>query len=337
MPDDQLILLENEIKIPGLLFRHFRGESDYGSMAAVLTLSQTADRYKRSVNAEDIAKVYANSLMNCDPASDLIMAEITGELVGYVRGWWQQESPSMHIYHHIGVLLPTWRRKGIGRVMLKWIESRLKDISAKHPRESNKVFQVSLSQFQKGAAILLECAGYHPARIFLEMVNSNLDDIPDYPLPDGLEIRPVTPDQYRTIWDSAHDSGQEEWGEVEPTEEAYQEWLNDALFQPKFWQIAWDKETGKTVGHVLTYIHHEENKQFDRTRGYTEGVGVARGWRRRGLASALISLSLQVQKAAGMTESALVADSDSTSGVTGLYERCGFKIVKQDTVYRKPL
>jgi hypothetical protein len=51
----------------------------------------------------------------------------------------------------------------------------------------------------------------------------------------------------------------------------------------------------------------------------------------------LISRSLQAQKAAGMTESALVADSDSTSGVTRLYESCGFQIVKRDTVYRKSI
>jgi hypothetical protein len=55
------------------------------------------------------------------------------------------------------------------------------------------------------------------------------------------------------------------------------------------------------------------------------------------VAHALISLSLQTQKAAGMTESALVADSQSAFGVTRLYESCGFKIVDRDTVYRKPL
>jgi mycothiol synthase len=36
--------------------------------------------------------------------------------------------------------------------------------------------------------------------IFLQMVRPNLDDIPDFALPDGLEIRPVTTDHYRAIW-----------------------------------------------------------------------------------------------------------------------------------------
>ena len=337
MLDDRYILLKNGPGIPELRFRNFQGEGDYGSMAAVLTMSQRADHYDRAVTPEYMAATYANSLTNCDPTTDMIMAEVAGNLVGYARGWWEEESPSMYLYKQNGVLLPACRRKGIGRAMLTWMEDRLRDIAAAHPKKSKKNYQISVSQFQEGTAILLERAGYQPVRYFLEMVRSNLESISHPPLPDGLEIRPVTPDQYRAIWESTYDSSQEEWGSPQPTENAYQEWLKDPLFQPSLWQIAWDKETGNPVGHVLTYIHHEENKQFERKRGYTEGVGVSREWRRRGVARALISRSLQAQKDSGMIESALVADSDSTSGVTSLYESCGFKIVKRDTIYRKPL
>ena len=326
MSDEQFIALEHRPEIPKLSFRHFRGESDYGSMAEVLTISQRADHYDRSVTAEDIAKAYANTLTNCDPYADIIMAEVAGRMVGYVRGWWEQESTSMHLYKHMGVLLPVWRRKGIGRAMLDWMENHLKAISETHPREFKKFFQVSVSKFQEGIATLLERAGYQSVRFFLEMVRSNLDDIPDFPLPDGLEIRPVTPDQYRVVWESAHEPDEEEWGLMETTENAYQEWLKDPLFQPYLWQIAWDKETGDPAGHVLTYIHYEENKQFKRKRGYTEGVGVSRAWRRRGLARALISRSLQAQKAAGMAESALVVDSDNGSGAAGLMKAAVFKL-----------
>ena len=87
---------------------------------------------------------------------------------------------------------------------------------------------------------------------------------------------------------------------------------------------------------MLTFINVDENEQQNRKRGYTEGIGVDQSWRRRGVARALISRSLEAQKAAGMTELALVADSDSTSNVIQLYESCGFQIVKRDTIYRKP-
>lgn len=103
------------------------------------------------------------------------------------------------------------------------------------------------------------------------------------------------------------------------------------------WQVAWDTAAGRIVGHVLTFIDHGENRQFDRRRGYTEGIGVARAWRGRGVARALIAHSLRAQKAAGMSESALAADSQSASGATRLYERCGFQVVQWSAIYRKPL
>ena len=88
---------------------------------------------------------------------------------------------------------------------------------------------------------------------------------------------------------------------------------------------------------MRTYIDHEQNKLYDRQRGWTEFISVRQPFRRRGLARALIARSLRVQKQAGMTESALSVDSENLSGATKVYEDCGFRVVKRMTVYRKPL
>jgi ribosomal protein S18 acetylase RimI-like enzyme len=221
--------------------------------------------------------------------------------------------------------------------MLIWMEDRIRDIASSHPSDRVKAFQVDTSQFQEGAVIMLERAGYRPIRYFFEMVRPNLDDIPDLQLPAGLEIRPVSPDHYHSIWRSDDETSRDEWGYTKHTEEDYQAWLTDPHFQPHLWQIAWDTATEHVVGHVLTFIDHEQNEINNRKRGYTEGIGVDRAWRRRGLARALIARSLQAQKAAGMSESALVADRDSISGATRLYESLGFRVVSRNAIYRKPL
>ncbi len=227
--------------------------------------------------------------------------------------------------------------KDIGHTMLLWMENRLRNIAAAHPLETAKLFQVDVSQFQKGTAIMLKRSGYQPMRYFYEMVRPTLDDIPEFLLPDGLEMRPVNPDHYRAIWKSVDETSQDEWGYKKPTDDDYQEWMTNPHFQPNLWQVAWDTATNQVVGHVLTFIDDHENEQFNRKRGYTEGIGVDRSWRRRGLARAMISRSLQAQKAVGMTESALAADGDSPNGVTRLYESCDFQIVKCNTIYRKPM
>ena len=328
-----MIEIQNAPRIPGLRFRHFQGESDYAQIAAVITASEAADRLDRHVSAGDIARAYQR-MKTCDPFKDIVIAEISGRMVGYVRGWWESDADSGWIYHQNGFLVPEWRRKGIGQTMLHWMESRLAELADSHPGDT-RCFQVNVTQFQEGTAIMLQRAGYQPARYFYEMVRPSLEDIGEIPLPVGLEMRPAAACYYRAIWESTIEASKDEWGYTEPTEDDYQAWLTHPHFQPHLWQVAWELATDQIVGHVLTFIDEGENKQMGRKRGYTEGVGVHRNWRRRGVSRALISQSLQAQKAAGMTESALVADSDSTSNVIKLYESCGFQIVKRDTIFRK--
>jgi len=336
MPVDQIIA-ENVPNISGVVFRHFCGESDYAAIAKIITGSSKADGLEREVKAEDISVAFSTHLTNCDPYKDIIFAEVAGEIVGYARGWWVEETPSMRLYEHNGFILPAWRRKGIGFALLCWLVKRLKEIAETHPSEYEKYLHTTVSQAEEGAITLLERSGYQPVRHFYQMIRPNLDDILDSPLPSGLEVRPVTKKHYQAIWKQVIEASQGEWGYSKPTKDSYQAWLEHPHFQPNLWQIAWDPIKNEVVGTVLTFIDHEENKQFGRNRGYTEGVGVLQKWRRKGVASALISLSLKAQKDAGMHESALVADTDSDRDVIRLFEKCGFQVASKETIYRKPL
>jgi ribosomal protein S18 acetylase RimI-like enzyme len=88
---------------------------------------------------------------------------------------------------------------------------------------------------------------------------------------------------------------------------------------------------------VLNYINREENEHYARRRGYTEDIAVRRPWRRRGLASALIVRSLSALAERGMTEAALAVDAENPSGALRVYERLGYRQIKQWTVFRRQL
>ncbi len=335
MSSDQIAVV-NSPPIPELIFRHFRGPSDYQHWASVLTSSERADKNERKVTSKNIGAAVQH-LTNCDPYQDMIFAEIAYEVVGYARGWWWDEPSIGRFYGISAFLVPEWRRRGIGRAMHLWVERRIRIIATTHPFEITKYFQADASNFQEGKAKLLESVGYLPKRYFFTMVRPTLEGIPDWPLPEGVELRPVTPELYRAIWNCGNETSQEEWGYTPADEDDYQAWLTHPHFQPELWQVAWDSAIDQVAGQVLTFINHEENQQFGRKRGYTEGIGVSKAWRRRGLARALIARSLQAQKSAGMNESALVADSQNKSGATSLYESCGFTVISSSTIYRKPL
>ncbi|MBL8055650.1 MAG: GNAT family N-acetyltransferase [Anaerolineales bacterium] len=319
----------------GVRLRGFRGASDFPALAAVLTASENADGHARQVTADDLAAAYQN-LVNCDPHHDMVLAEVAGQLAGYARGWWQAD-PAGPVYAHSAFVHPAWRRRGLGRALLAWVEDRLRTVAAGHPPAAARFFQAEAEQAQAGRLKLLEGAGYQPVRCFYEMVRPTLDGLPEWPLPAGLEVRPVMPEHYPAIWESMEAWSRDEWGYTPPAEGDYAAWLAGPHFQPALWQVAWDLATGETVGHVLAFVNHAENQQYGRRRGYTEGVGVAPAWRRRGVARALIALSLRAQRAAGLMESALAADSQNPAEAPRLYASCGFQVRNWNAVYRKPL
>ncbi len=329
-------------RIPGLRFRHFRGGDDFKHMATITRVSAEVDDTERADTPEEVANYYAH-LTNCDPYTDMIFAEVDpgdgreAEVIGYSRGTWREESSGERRYIFVGRILPRWRRKAIGGAMLRWVEGRLQEIAAGHPPEVEKSFMSFADQGETGLAAMLEKSGYGPIRYWFEMVRPNLEDIPDYPLPEGFEVRPAVPEHYQAIWDADTEAFRDHWGFSEPSEEDYQAWLVEATFQPALWQIAWEIATNQVAGQVKAFIDHEQNKLYHRQRGWTEGISVRRPFRRRGLARALIAISLRAQKQAGMTESALGVDSENLSGATKVYEDCGFRVSKKLTVYRKPL
>ncbi len=143
--------------IPGLGFRHFRGPSDYPHMVAVIMASVEADQIEHVETVEKTANTYEH-LSNSDPYQDMIIAEIDGEVIGYSRGeWFEEADPRAYMYIFNGFLAPAWRRKGIGRVMLRWMESRLRQIAAGHPADQPKFFEAFVSQHEVGRAVPESC------------------------------------------------------------------------------------------------------------------------------------------------------------------------------------
>jgi mycothiol synthase len=321
-------------QIPGLRFRGFRGEEDFPKMLAVIDGSKDMDGIERSETLEDITNNY-KYLTNCDPFTDMLFTEVNGQPVAYNRVFWYQEENGPRIYTVFGFLLPEWRRKGIGTAMLRWGEARLRVIAADHPKEGPHYFQSFVTDTEKGTIALLEAEGYQAIRYGFEMVRDLSEPFPAAPMPAGLEVRPVEEKHLRAIWEAAVEAFRDHWGYAPPKEDEYQQMLADPHFDPSIWKIAWDGD--QVAGMVQNFVNQNENEEYERLRGYTEGICVRRPWRKRGLAKSLIVQSMQMFKEMGMTETALGVDAENTSGALYLYKSCGYKVVKQSTTFRKEM
>jgi ribosomal protein S18 acetylase RimI-like enzyme len=99
--------------------------------------------------------------------------------------------------------------------------------------------------------------------------------------------------------------------------------------------VAWDGDQIASVIH--NYIDQKDNEEYQRKRGYTEGICTRRPWRKLGLARSLLVQSMKMFLEMGMTETALSADSQNISGAMRLYEGAGYRVVKQQIIFRKPI
>lgn len=318
-----------------LKFRAFAGPQDFAAMAACANASFAADGMESVTTVENMARDYASFIV-CVPERDVWIAEAGDEIAGYVRTWHWLQADGLQLYGQFAFVAPHWRRRGVGTALQAWLEQRHRQMAAALPAAARHASHAFVTEGELARGAFLEKAGYRVERWFHSMLRPTLDDIAPFPLPPGVEVRPVLPEHYRAIWNAHVQAFSTHWGFSPPEEKDYQWWLNSRVFQPHLWQLAWDTATGEVAGQVRTYIDESWNAAKGRQRGWTEFISVAEPWRRRGLARALISLSLRAQQAAGMTESGLGVDSENQDGAWRIYQDCGFAVTQRNRVLRKP-
>ncbi len=317
-------------------FRAFAGPSDYPAMVACANASFAADQIELIRTVDDLAREYA-SFTDCVPARDVWIAEVGDEIAGYVRSSHWAQADGLYVYNQVAMVARKWRRQGIGGALHAWLEAHQRKLAAAHVNANAHAHQAFVMQGETARAAMLTKAGYHAQRHFFEMVRPTLDAVADFPMPSGIEIRPVQPEHLRKIWDAHQLAFTTHWGYAPNDEAVYQQWLKTKAQKPELWQVAWDTSTDEVAGQVKAFIDESYNKLHGRKRGWTEFISVGEPWRKRGLARALISKSLQAQAAIGMQDSGLGVDGANLDGANRVYEDCGFVVTKRNCIYRKPL
>ncbi len=320
--------------IPGLVVRHYRGETDLPGMSAANTAARLAYGVEEIASLEGMRAQYAN-LTNSDLHDDLVVLELDGRIVGYARVEVEDQTDASMALQTIGTILPELRGHGIGGALLDWIDDRARAIAPRMPADRERWIHVFGWDGDPYAARLFAKRGYEPVRRFYEMVRPTLDDIADAPLPDGIELRLVTRDDFRAIWEADNDMFRDHWGEIDESEASFRRFVEDERYDPSLFVVAWDGD--RIAAHVLNVIDDEENRAHDRLFGIVDSVGTRREYRRRGLARALILRSLVLLRERGMQGAYLGVDSENTNRALHLYESCGFEVTSSSTIWRRPL
>jgi len=313
-------------------------ETELPAMFRVRNAARDADGEIEAGTLEGM-RAYYGTLVGFEPRTDLVVARVGERIVGYARAQQLDSNDGDRWYEGMCVVGPAVRRHGLGRRLLAWSESRRvamaeadrrQGIALDRPRWLTTVTHDG----DAGGAVVLEAAGYERFRQFHSMRRLDLENIPDVPLPDGLEIRPIasTPEAIRSVIVADNEAFLDHFGSHDDVDSVKAMIVGDPDTDVSVWLVAFDGD--EIAGGVLNGIHTDH----DGTRvGWHDSIFTRRPWRRRGLARALIARSLRLLRERGVSSAALGVDAANPNQALHLYESCGFRVASSSTAWRKPL
>jgi ribosomal protein S18 acetylase RimI-like enzyme len=262
----------------------------------------------------------------------VLIVEHNGGMIGWARIIWWTEEDGTRVYLHLEYLLPEWRGKGIGAAMIDWAETTLRARAIDDASDrGSAVLATNAAVNEREKTATLEHLGYEVVRWLCEMRADDLAHIPPTSLPEGVEILPVTPDQYHAIYLMTRAAWTGLWGTLAEGDEAYEDFLDEMVrvpnADPALWMVAWHGE--EAVAKVIARVTSGH--------GYVDSVATHPAWRRQGIAGTLLLEVLRAFAARGLTQARLYTDAANGQGARSLYESAGFGATAEHRLYRKPL
>ncbi len=329
-PDPVRLDLPGMPAIPGLRARHVHGEADYVAVARVFGESNLADGIPWLPTADQL-RLDITGHDGIDPAADVILVEVDGEPVAEAQVWRLMRNGRV-VFEVGGHVVPAFRRRGIGRALLAENLRRVDERLELEPRGTHREIRGFAEDDEAGHRAILSEAGFELIRHFFLMRRPELTTLPPVVLPDGLEIRPVTPDQHRAIFEAEREAFRDHWDFHEMGDDEFRTTFARSELDTGLWVVAWDGD--EVAGVVQTWIWPEENERLGVKRGWLEHISVRRPWRRRGLGRAITAAALARLHDAGMADAMLGVDSENPTGALGLYEGLGFEVDSRSAAYR---
>lgn len=309
---------------------------DVPALTRLLAAAEEVDRTDEHYDEDDVADELADPAL--DLARDTVAAALPdGELacIGMVRA--PRAAGDVDRIFLEGHVHPAWRRRGLGRRLLGWLEQRAEQAHQERYPALPGEYEVETFQQIDGRQALYGSAGYRPVRWWYQMRQSITGPPPEpRPVPAGLRLIGFDP-AYDDAARCAHnETFANHWGSSERDASEWGQWFTgQRSFDPASSFLVLDGE--EIAAYLLAYHWAAEAAATGVREGYIGQLGTRPGWRQRGLASALLEHALVAFHHAGYQRAALNVDTENASGALGLYLRHGYAVAARQISYVRPI
>lgn len=250
-------------------------------------------------------------------APDGRVAAMTG--VGHREAARMYSGPRIH---------PDYAGLGFYDYLLELTIERARDLVSEAPAEARVTLNVFCYEKNAEARQALEQAGFAHVRSDWTM-QIDLDQPPPAPVwPEGVELRPYTPDMLHAVFEADDEAFRDHWGHMPGNFEMWQSWtVKRDGFDPSLWFLAFEGE--EIAGIALC--------EYEQGDAWVGSLGVRRPWRRKGLGLAFLYHAFGEFYRRGERKVMLNVDSQNLTGATRLYRRAGMRPIEQLDSYQLEL
>lgn len=205
---------------------------------------------------------------------------------------------------------------------IKWAEDQTRVRFAELDDDLPRVVR----SFAEAAAVdqirRYESLGFVVARHFVDMERSLAVPVAPPTLPAGVELVAWDDRWKRSAYEAQVASFVDHWGSLPPS---WDRWLHGLEWPGVRLDLSHlAVADGEVVALASNGVYPQDWKLRNRSEGWIETLGTRREWRKRGLASALITASFQSFAAEGLDYACIGVDSANPTGAFHLYEALGF-------------